>query len=54
MSDVWKRIFEDWISCYNSIRQLYSSGIIDEDEANELQVKLLYELIETMRSETEE
>lgn len=54
MSDVWERIFKDWISCYNSIEQLSSSGIIDEDENTELQVKLLDEMIETMRSEVEQ
>lgn len=54
MSDVWKRIFKDWISCYNSIEQLCSSGIIDEEEESRLQIKLLDELIETMRSEVEE
>lgn len=54
MSDVWKRIFKDWISCYNSIEQLSSSGIIDEEEDTRLQIKLLDELIGTMRSEVEE
>lgn len=54
MNDVWNRIFKEWISCYNSIEQLSSSGIIDEEEESELQIKLLDELIETMRSEVEE
>ena len=53
MSDVWKRIFKDWISCYNSIEQLSSSGIIDEEEDDKLQIKLLDEIIETIRSEVE-
>ena len=53
MNDVWQRIFKEWISCYNSIEQLASSGIVDEEEANKLQIKLLDELIETMRSEVE-
>ena len=45
MSDVWKRIFKDWISCYNSIEQLSSSGIIDEEEVTRLLIKLLDELM---------
>ena len=53
MSDVWKGIFKDWISCYNSIEQLYSTGIIYEEEEFELKIKLLDELIEVMRSEVE-
>ena len=54
MNDAWKRIFKDWISCYNSIEQLSSGGIIDEEETDKLQIKLLDEMIETMRSEVEE
>lgn len=54
MSDVWKRMLKEWISCYNSIEQLASSGIIDEEEELKLQIKLLDEMIETMRSEVEE
>lgn len=54
MSDVWKRMFKEWISCYNSIEQLSSSGIIDDEEELKLQIKLLDEIIETMRSEVEE
>ena len=54
MSDVWKRIFKDWISCYNSIEQLSSIGIIYEEEESELKIKLLDELIEVMSSEVEE
>lgn len=54
MNDVWKRIFKDYISCYNSIEQLSSSGIIDEEEADKLQIKLLDEIIKTMKSEVEE
>lgn len=54
MSDVWINMFKEWNSCYNSIEQLSSSGIIDEEEELKLQIKLLDELIETMRSEVED
>ena len=54
MSDVWKRIFKDWISCYNGIKQLSYTGIIDEEEESELKIKLLDVLIEDMRIEVEE
>lgn len=54
MSDVWKNIFKDWISCYNSIEQLGTSGIVDDEEYDRLQIKLLDEIIETMRSEVED
>lgn len=54
MNDVWNRIFKDWIGCYNSIKQLGSNGIITEEESTELQIRLLGELIDTVRSEVEE
>jgi len=53
MNDVWINMFKEWISCYNSIEQLSSSGIIDDEEDTRLQIKLLDELIETMRSDVE-
>jgi len=54
MNDVWINMFKEWISCYNSIEQLSSSGIIDDEETEKLQIKLLDELIEVMRSEVED
>lgn len=48
---VWPRIFNEWISCYNSIECLATNGIIDEEQAQELSNNLLDEIIETIKSE---
>lgn len=53
MNEVWKRIFKDYIECYNGINKL-DGCVIDGDEADKLKVKLLENIIETFKSEVED
>lgn len=50
----WKRIFVEYIKCYESIQILERNGIFDEEEKAVHEHNLLFNIIETMRSETEE
>lgn len=54
MTDVWKRIFNNYIASYNAIDTLELNGITEDDETNAMRLKLLDEIIETMKSEVEE
>lgn len=54
MNEVWKSIFKKYIDCYNSIEILAQNGIFDEEEKNVHEHNLLFEIIETMRSEVED
>ena len=54
MSDVWVEMFRNYIIDYDSINHLERDGIFDDEEANEFKIKLLREIIETMKSEVEE
>ena len=53
MTDVWKRIFQDWIETYEAIDKLQCS-LIEDEEAIELRCKFLDEIIETCRTEVED
>ena len=53
MTDVWKRIFKDWIETYEAIDKLQFS-LIEDEEAGELRWKLLDEIIFTCRTEVED
>ena len=54
MNEVWKNIFKENIACYEAIQLLARNGIFDEEEKVVHEHNLLFEIIETMRSETEE
>lgn len=54
MNEVWKRIFKQYIECYNAIGVLVSNGIVDDEEENELRNTLLDEIISCMKSEVEQ
>lgn len=54
MNEVWKRIFTEYIESYNAIDTLERNGIIDEEDTDKLRLKLLDEIIETMRSEIDD
>ena len=50
MSEVWKKIFKDWIETYEAIDTIQCC-LIEDDYASELRCKLLDDIIETLRSE---
>lgn len=52
-NEVWKRIFKDNIDCYRSIQILAKRGIFDEEEKAIHEHNLLFDIIETMKSELE-
>lgn len=54
MSEVWMNIFKEYIACYEAIQLLARKGIFDEEEKAVHEHNLLFEIIETMRSEIEE
>ena len=54
MSDVWKKIFKDYIECNNAIQTLAKNGIVDADKSLELYSILLHDIIETMKSEVKD
>ena len=54
INEVWKSIFRKYVACYNAINLLAHEGILDEEEKAVHEHNLLFEIIETMRSETEE
>lgn len=52
--EVWYRIFKDWCKVYWSIDQIEKSGICYEKEPDDLRMRLLKEIIETLEGETED
>lgn len=54
MNDVWKRIFERNIKCYEAIQLLYESSILDDEERSVHEHNLLNQIIATFRGEVEE
>jgi hypothetical protein len=54
MNETWKKIFIDYISCYEAIQILFQNNVVDIEKADELEIKLLDEIIETFRSEVED
>lgn len=54
MNDAWKRIFKEYVACYESIQILESNSIAVDDDAATLRYKLLEDIIETMKTEIEE
>lgn len=54
MNEVWKRIFEQWIQAYESIKTLEKIGIMDDfEEVMTYRHKLLQEIIVTVKDELE-
>lgn len=52
---VWYNIFKNWINSSEAIETLYNNDVIIElDEVNKLRCKLLFEIIETVKSEVED
>ena len=54
MNKVWKNIFEKYIGCYEAIQLLERESIFDEEEKAVHEHNLLYNIIETFKSEVEE
>lgn len=54
MNEAWKRIFIDYISCYEAIQILFKNNVIDDEMEDELELKLLNDIIATFRSEVED
>ena len=50
MNETWKRIFKEYVACYDAIDTLVDNDIV-EDSGEGLRNKLLDEIIETMRTE---
>lgn len=53
MNEVWNRIFKRYIKCYEAIEVLAMEGIIDEEEKSVHEHNLLFNIIETMKTEVE-
>lgn len=51
MNEVWKNIFKKYIACNEAIQLLAHEGIFDEEEKAVHEHNLLFEIIETMKSE---
>jgi hypothetical protein len=54
MNETLKRIFIDYISCYEAIQILFENNVVDEETSDELEIKLLGGIIATFRSEVED
>lgn len=54
MPEVWKKIFNDYISDFHAIDKLQSDGIIDDEDTAKLKNKLLVDIICTFESEVNE
>lgn len=54
MNEAWKRIFIDYISCYEAIQILFENNVVDDETSDELEIKLLEEIIGVFRSEVED
>lgn len=53
MNEVWKRIFKDYIACFEAVQLLHYKDIFDEEEKAVHEHNLLFNIIETMRTEIE-
>lgn len=53
MSEVWKRIFKDWVETYDAIAKIQCS-LIEDEEADKIRAQLLDCIIETLKQEVEE
>ena len=51
MNEVWKRIFGEYVASHKAIDTLELNDIVEDGEANTMRLKLLDEIIETMKSE---
>lgn len=49
----WHKIFKQYIECYTAIQTLEKNGIFDEEEKAVHEHNLLFQIIETMKSEIE-
>lgn len=54
MSDVWKEMFKYWIECYEALRTLRINDVLDDEDWDGATNRMLYEIIETFKSEVEE
>lgn len=54
MNEVWKKLSNEYIASYEAIQTLARNGIIDEEEKEVHEHNLLFSIIETMKSETED
>ena len=56
MNEVWRNIFKTYIESYNAIETLRKNYILDEDNEDDVKLKmcLLDEIIETFKSEVED
>ena len=54
MNTIWKSIFLKYIKCYEAIETLYNYGIFDGEEKAVHEHNVLFNIIETMKTEVEE
>lgn len=54
MNEVWREIFKRYIGCYKAIQLLGDGDVLDEEEKTVCEHNLLFDIIETFRSEVEE
>lgn len=54
MGEGWKRLFEQYIKCYDAISVLYENGIFDEEEKAVHEHNLMFQIIKTMKMEIAE
>ena len=54
MDEIWRKIFQKYIDCYKAIQTLEENGIFDEEEKAAHEHNLLFEIVETMKSEVED
>lgn len=50
----WHNIFREYVECYKSIQTLSRNGILDDEEKAVHEHNLLFNLVETMKTEIEE
>ena len=53
LGEGWKRLFEQYIKCYDAISVLYENGIFDEEEKAVHEHNLMFQIIKTMKFEVE-
>lgn len=51
MNELWKMIFQKYISSYESIQVLKENGIFDDEEAAVHEHNLLFRMIQTIKLE---
>ena len=54
MNEVWIKIFKNYIDDFHAIDKLRSDGIIEDEGADNLKIKLLGDIICTFESEVGE